>query len=335
MLSLMGAGGKFVPRESEVLTLEAGVPRRFDFKLLTGLTGPVVHGEVRLQSTDPLKFDDVRSFTAVIGAAPKVLLVAPSQSETAELEAALSLVGFEPVIITPQQLNTADVSKYQVVYLVNVVDVSDEVWNKLEAFVKVGGGLAVVLGTTEIQSPKYNRAAAQQILPARLDTWQSFGSYKFSVDRREHPVFWKYRQFQDYDAFASFQNDNNVYRFWRLTDRAGDSSVAASFTDPDRSPAIIDRPHGLGRTVMLATAVHLAESNSARWNDLPSPNKPVWHWLAFVEQLTGHLARATDWRFNVLAGENVASARVAHSYFLVVDGDGKLIASTPKITRQY
>jgi hypothetical protein len=31
----------------------------------------------------------------------------------------------------------------------------------------------------------------------------------------------------------------------------------------------------------------------------------VWHWLAFVEQLTGHLARATDWRFNVLAGESV------------------------------
>ena len=48
-----------------------------------------------------------------------------------------------------------------------------------------------------------------------------------------------------------------------------------------------------------------ANANAARWNDLASPNKPVWQWLAFVEQLTGHLARATDWRFNVLAGDTV------------------------------
>jgi len=305
VLSLLGPGGQLIPRDSQIRALESGVPQRFDFALLTGLAGPVVHGEVRLQSTDPLKFDDVRYFTAVIGAAPKVLIVAPSLRETTETETALGIVGFEPAIITPQQLHTADVSKYQVVYLLNVEEVSDEVWNKLERFVKSGGGLAVVLGSDRIKSTMYNRAAAQQILPARLDTWQPFGSYKLSVDRREHPVFWKFRQFQDHDAFAVFQNENNVYRFWRLTDRAGDSSVAASFTDPDRSPAIIDRPHGLGRTVMFATAVHLAESNAARWNDLPSPNKPVWQWLAFIEQLTGHLARATDWRFNVIAGETV------------------------------
>ncbi len=305
VLSLLGAGGQFIPRDSQIRTLEQGIPQRFDFALLTGLAGPVVHGEIRLQSTDPLEFDDVRHFTAVIGAAPKVLLVAPSLRETTETETALSLVGFEPAIITPQQLNTADVSKYQVIYLLNVPDVTDEVWNKLEAFVKAGGGLAVVLGSDQISPTKYNRAAAQQILPARLDTWQSAGDYKLSIDRREHPVFWKFRQFEDSEGFSAFQSDNNIYRFWKLTDRAGDSSVAASFTDPDRSPAIIDRPHGLGRTVMFATSMHLAETNAARWNDLPSPNKPVWQWLAFVEQMTGHLARATDWRFNVLAGETV------------------------------
>jgi hypothetical protein len=52
--------------------------------------------------------------------------------------------------------------------------------------------------------------------------------------------------------------------------------------------------------------MHLPASNRARWNDLPSPNKPVWRWLAFIEQLAGHLARATDWNFNVVAGETAA-----------------------------
>ena len=41
------------------------------------------------------------------------------------------------------------------------------------------------------------------------------------------------------------------------------------------------------------------------------------------------------YRVNVFVGVSVASARVAHSYFLVTDGGGNIVESTPKITRQY
>jgi hypothetical protein len=41
------------------------------------------------------------------------------------------------------------------------------------------------------------------------------------------------------------------------------------------------------------------------------------------------------YRVNVFVGADVASARVANSYFLVVDGDGKIVVSTPEIKRQY
>ena len=41
------------------------------------------------------------------------------------------------------------------------------------------------------------------------------------------------------------------------------------------------------------------------------------------------------YRVNVLLGGDVTCARVAHSYFLVADSDGKLVESTPTITRQY
>jgi hypothetical protein len=41
------------------------------------------------------------------------------------------------------------------------------------------------------------------------------------------------------------------------------------------------------------------------------------------------------YRVNVLIGVDAASAKVAHSYFLVADSDGNILASTPKITRQY
>jgi hypothetical protein len=41
------------------------------------------------------------------------------------------------------------------------------------------------------------------------------------------------------------------------------------------------------------------------------------------------------YRVNVFVGVNAASAKVAHSYFLVADSDGNILASTPKITRHY
>lgn len=41
------------------------------------------------------------------------------------------------------------------------------------------------------------------------------------------------------------------------------------------------------------------------------------------------------YRVNVLVGGDPASAKVAHSYFLVADSEGNVIASTPTITRQY
>jgi hypothetical protein len=40
-------------------------------------------------------------------------------------------------------------------------------------------------------------------------------------------------------------------------------------------------------------------------------------------------------RVNVLVGADAASAKVANSYFLVTDGGGNILASTPAITRQY
>jgi hypothetical protein len=41
------------------------------------------------------------------------------------------------------------------------------------------------------------------------------------------------------------------------------------------------------------------------------------------------------YRVNVFVGVDEVSNKIAHSYFLVADGDGKIVSSTPKITRKY
>jgi hypothetical protein len=41
------------------------------------------------------------------------------------------------------------------------------------------------------------------------------------------------------------------------------------------------------------------------------------------------------YRVNILLGLDAASARIAHSYFLVTDGNGNIVESAPKITKEY
>ena len=41
------------------------------------------------------------------------------------------------------------------------------------------------------------------------------------------------------------------------------------------------------------------------------------------------------YRVNVLVGPDVASARVARSFFVTVDGDGSIVTSDPAISKQY
>jgi hypothetical protein len=41
------------------------------------------------------------------------------------------------------------------------------------------------------------------------------------------------------------------------------------------------------------------------------------------------------YRVNILVGMDAASATVAHSYFLLADGEGNIIASNPQIMKQY
>ena len=41
------------------------------------------------------------------------------------------------------------------------------------------------------------------------------------------------------------------------------------------------------------------------------------------------------YRVNVFTGPDAASAIVAHSYFLVTDGEGNIITANPKITKQH
>ena len=41
------------------------------------------------------------------------------------------------------------------------------------------------------------------------------------------------------------------------------------------------------------------------------------------------------YRVNILTGPDASSETIAHSFFLVTDDDGTIVAATPRITKQY
>jgi hypothetical protein len=54
-----------------------------------------------------------------------------------------------------------------------------------------------------------------------------------------------------------------------------------------------------------------------------------------LQQVQVRLLWGDRYRVNVVVGADAASTRVAHSNFLVADGNGNILASTPQITRRY
>lgn len=327
-LLLADSAGNLAKREQRTVTFLGDVPQQVQFQL-TDLSGPVEHGVIRLVSSDPLDVDDTRYFTVEVGDPFKVLVFARDYSSADNWLFALDPtesqkfdVEFRPYTQLDQPFGDADV-----VYLINVPEVSEESWHQLGHFVEAGGGLGVFLGSDDISADSYNRAQAQVFLPATLDVWMPQNSWRMSLGDTGHPML---RKFRDYaDGVAILENDVHIYRFWKVVS-AGDSTVVIRFTDVDESPALVERTFEDGRVVMFTSDVD-RKPHPYRWNNFPSPSADVvWPFIAFAEQMTEHLAGSTEVVVNYIAGEEpfiTLGARPEERTFLIREPG--LVAQNP------
>jgi len=84
--------------------------------------------------------------------------------------------------------------------------------------------------------------------------------------------------------------------------------------------------------------LHREQEKQARQERKNVIGKYVIHTLGQPGHLHGVQVRhlwEDHYRVNILVGLDAASVKVAHSYFLVADSNGNIVASTPKITRHY
>jgi len=315
-LLLLNRAGNLLKQGQTTVRLDNGVPATANFAALSGMTQPWLHGQTRLIGTDALMFDNSRFFTVQVSEPPAVLVSAPDVETARAWTTALaphdrhdsSLNRFKPHFEPLHQLADLDLSGFSAVTLINCPELPDRAWSRLGQYVENGGGLIVILGNRNIRSANYRRASAQQILPGQPEAWQSAGDWNLVVTDRNHPLFSIFRQLENYGAFSLFENRVQVTHFWKVTPAAG-AQVLARYHDPERPddperwPAILERPHGQGRVVLFTTAADLPENSRERWNNLPSPLLDPWLFLSFVEQLTDFASKLGEQSHNFLCGQ--------------------------------
>ncbi|MBS0262773.1 MAG: BatA and WFA domain-containing protein [Planctomycetes bacterium] len=260
--------------------------------------GPVVQGEVRLVSSDPLSFDDVRYFSVLVQPPSEVLIVCDQPSDAVYL---LNVLAPEELatqgesrhkcrVINTALLPRSDLSKYAVVCLVDVADPQAAGWQALEKFASGGGGVAIYLGEN-VRHEKYLTPEALAVFPGKLKGKVPFDDQVFlDLQNVSHPIL---KKFADWGGGLS---DVEINRCWSVDPELVAGAIV-SYTDRKHLPALLERSLGRGRVIALTTAIDRRGS----WNDLPL----YWGFAPLSYETMRYLSRTSQSQFNYTAGEDI------------------------------
>lgn len=264
------------------------------------LDGTLRQGEVRLSASDPLPFDDLQSFTVEIQPPREVLVVADARDDAMYWLLALAppdlvrkgKARYRTKFITSDKLAAESLRPYAAVCVIDVVSLRPAVWKTLGEYVEQGGGLAVILGA-EVNPVSYEAPEAQEFLPASLKGHNRFQPPEYlDLQNVSHPALKKFA-----DSRASQLTGTEILRYWNVQP-AVDASVIAVYTHPRRFPALVERSHGRGRTLIFTTSV-----SRNGWADLPMG--AGWEFVVLADQLVSYLSQQKQGSLNFTAGEPV------------------------------
>ncbi|TXT21990.1 MAG: hypothetical protein FD138_3849, partial [Planctomycetota bacterium] len=136
--------------------------------------------------------------------------------------------------IPPAKLANVRFGEYSVVVLNSVPALSDATWKSLHKFVSSGGGLAVFLGSNELQERggvdgiSYSTEAASTVLPAKLGSGQKFPQPAFlDAKNLNHPALKKLDEASGAGELAEME----IYRRWTVDLNDG-ANVLITYSKP-------------------------------------------------------------------------------------------------------
>lgn len=318
-------------RSGEPITLVPGQSQAVTF-FLGGLEEGVHQGYVRLAGSDALAADDMRYFSVEVRRSWPVLLVAPAPAARQALFVAEALAPtdfrlegrarFDCRVIGYAELADEPLERFAAVCLLDPPPLDERIWRRLSTYALGGGGVGLMLGGGAVP-PEFNTAAAQELLPGRLDSQARFpdGDVHVQTAAGEHPLLSRLRPggvVVPWDAFP-------VFRAWQWQSLAERSAVVVRLSNGH--PLVLERHLERGRVLVVGTPLSEPPRlrDEQRWNLLPTGLEP-WPFVMFTNELMLYLVGSTESRLNYPAGQPATLALQSDQRFptyLVVPPDGQ------------
>ncbi len=293
-------------RQSATCDLEAEFPRPGDESVRIDI------------ARDALTVDDSRFTVAEVVSAVRLLLVNGEPSadgyddEVALLETALRpegevFSGYEVVVVDEAGLEDVSLPSFHVVVLANVYRVAEPTVERLERFIRQGGGLVVFLGD-QVDAESYNSAlyrGGEGVLPAEIGpVVRAPDAAHLTVVERLHPALRavgreddplglgqvRFAEFMACKPIGAEKTEGEPTDSGPAPTRT--AKVVVRFDDPEAHPAVIEGDFGLGRVVVFTS------SADKEWNDWP--DHPTY--LPVVAELVRHVSRRSDTGVEQLVG---------------------------------
>jgi len=304
-------------RNKQEVTLEANGETEIRFK--TPKLNPAValhQGVVRLSGApDPLSFDDSRYFTFKVQPAMQVLVVSDREHDANFVADALDPDPDRLPPGTPRNcrvesirteklasLGAETLKHYTAVFLLNVKELGEAEWGRLNGYVHNGGGLVIGLG--EYANPDdYNRPAVAELLPGSLSRKESPKNATFGrISDLTHPLFRAYPR-----QLSEMLTQIPVYHYWSITPPKGSRPLLAF---SDGAPALVERSfqgRRTGRVLLWTTPLARVSDTRDRtaWNEFALPVGENWAFFLLMKQTVNYLAGTASESLNYEAGQDV------------------------------
>ncbi len=308
-------------RESAKLEEDGSQALEFD---LSGLSVGTHHGWIKLAGDDRLSIDNIRHFTIEVRPPWPVLVAAPAGVNTRFLTEAIATYEFRETgrasfrcdVIKTDELSDHRLSDYAIVYLLDPDPLSPKAWRQLASFAESGKSVAIFLGHNARPLSVFNSPQALEVLPGKLKLqWRAP-----KIDNQIRPIIIRPRnlshqmlaEFRQMGAGGSAVRWENipVFRHWGFDKLAPGTVTVLPFNNGQ--PAVLERPLGAGRVVVMTTPISdpASPANRSTWNLIPTSPDGVRPYFALVNSMSLYLASSGETRLNYNAGERaVLSAK--------------------------
>jgi hypothetical protein len=287
---------------SPTLNLPPGSAVKHEFRFSVD-RGGVHRGEVRVAEEDGLALDNRLFFGLSVDQQIPVAVVKPRRAEidyiddAFYLERALTPAGADNwavrvTTLTPDQVASESLTRYAVVFCVNLPAPEQATAERLRDYARAGGHLFWVCGS-EVRPDAYNRmndTLGGEVLPAplaelRAPSGDKKESWHVGFLDRDHPALTPLTE------PASLYQTVLIHKHFPLTVPPESQSRVLAKLD-DSVPLLAERTVGSGSVLLLGTGLHV------EWTNLPL--KPIF--LPLLARLTFHLAGMQADRSGVLVG---------------------------------